>query len=86
MSHWAVWSNAEFKNKISLAVFSLLLLFLLTVFFFLQISTTNSVSEEKEKEHLSEHEANTHKRLPEVSLSMGKCILMNPEKSGLGHI
>ena len=21
MSHWAVWSNAEFKNKTSLAVF-----------------------------------------------------------------
>lgn len=82
MSHRAVWSNAEFKDKISLATFLLLLL----VFFSLHISTTNRVSEEKEKVHLSKHDANTHKRLPEVSFSMGKCILTNPEKSELGHI
>ena len=83
MSHRALWSNAEFKNNISLAI---LLLLLVVVFFFFHISTTNSVSEEKEKVHLSKHYTNTHKRLPEVSLSMGKCILTNPEKSELGHI
>ena len=85
MSHRALWSNAEFKNKISLAIL-LLLLLLLVFFFFFHISTTNSVSEEKEKVLLSKHDTNTHKRLPEVSLSMGKCILTNPEKSELGHI
>ena len=54
------------------------------LFFFFHISTTNSVSEEKEKVHLSKHDTNTHKRLPEVSLSLGKCILTNPEKIWAG--
>lgn len=80
MSHEAVWSNAEFKNKISLYLFIISSVFLSSHFHHKQGEWG-----EKEKVH-NKHDANTHKRLPEVSFSMGKCILTNPEKSELGHL